>query len=172
MNTSITKSQGFTLVEMLIVVAIIGILSTIAYPSYIHYIERGYQSQAHTELLAINNALKTKLVKNPTLKIEDEIEGDTGLVKTYKAAPEVAAKYDFSGKMKNSGEMKNKDAKNSRAYYLFATPKTGTDYKLSVWMDSLGNAYKCTDIDSAKYPPKTTMTNGKGCESVSKKKAS
>lgn len=166
MNTSITKFQGFTLVEMLIVVAIIGILSTIAYPSYIHYIERGYQSQAHTELLAINNALKTKLVKNPTLKIEDEIEGDTGLVKTYKAAPEVAAKYDFSGEMK-----KNKDAKNSRAYYLFATPKTGTDYKLSVWMDSLGNAYKCTDIDSAKYP-KTTMTNGKGCESVSKKKSS
>lgn len=162
MNTSITKSQGFTLVEMLIVVAIIGILSTIAYPSYIHYIERGYQSQAHTELLAINNALKTKLVKNPTLKIQDEIEGDTGLVKTYKAAPEVAAKYDFSGEMKN---------KNSRAYYLFATPKTGTDYKLSVRMDSLGNAYKCTDIDSAKYP-KTTMTNGKGCESVSKKKSS
>ena len=74
MNTSITKSQGFTLVEMLIVVAIIGILSTIAYPSYIHYIERGYQSQAHTELLAINNALKTELVKNPTLKIKDEIE--------------------------------------------------------------------------------------------------
>ena len=159
MNTSITKFQGFTLVEMLIVVAIIGILSTIAYPSYIHYIERGYQSQAHTELLAINNALKTELVKNPTLKIKDKIEGDTGLVKTYKAAPEVAAKYDFSGKMK----------KNSRAYYLFATPKKGTDYKLSVWMDSLGNAYKCTDAESAKA--KSTSKNGNtGCEQVGYKK--
>lgn len=165
MNTPITKFQGFTLVEMLIVIAIIGILSTIAYPSYIRYIERGYQSQAHMELLAINNALKTNLVKNPSLKMKDEIEGSTGLVKTYKAAPEVAAKYDFSG------EMKNKDAKNSRAYYLFATPKTGTDYKLSVWMDSLGNAYKCTDIDSANNF-KTAMTNGKGCESISKKKSS
>ena len=119
MNTTSTKQLGFTLVEMMIVVAIIGILSTIAYPSYIHYIERGYQSQAHTELLAINNALKTKLVKNPTLKIKDEIEGDTGLVKTYKAAPEVAAKYDFSGKMKNE------DAKNSRAYYLFRHSEKG-----------------------------------------------
>ena len=163
MNTSITKSQGFTLVEMLIVVAIIGILSTIAYPSYIHYIERGYQSQAHTELLAINNALKTKLVKNPTLKIKDEIDGDTGLVKTYKAAPEVAAKYDFSG------EMKNKDSKNSRAYYLFATPKKGTDYKLSVWMDSLGNAYKCTDAESAKTKS-TSKNSNTGCEQVGYKK--
>jgi len=165
MNTTSTKQLGFTLVEMMIAVAILAILSIIAIPSYNHYIERGYQSQAHTELLAINNALKTKLVKNPTLKINDEIEEDTGLVKTYKATPEVAAKYDFSGKM-------NKDAKNSRAYYLFATPKKGTDYKLSVRMDSLGNAYKCTDIDSAKEPKTTTMTNGKGCESVSKKKSS
>ena len=107
--------------------------------------------------------MKTELVKNPTLKIKDEIEGDTGLVKTYKAAPEVAAKYDFSG------EMKNKDAKNSRAYYLFATPKTGTDYKLSVWMDSLGNAYKCTDAESAKA--KSTSKNGNtGCEQVGYKK--
>jgi len=163
MNTPITKFQGFTLVEMLIVIAIIGILSTIAYPSYIRFIERGYQSQAHMELLAINNALKTNLVKNPSLKMKDEIEGSTGLVKTYKAAPEVAAKYDFSG------EMKNKDSKNSRAYYLFATPKKGTDYRLSVWMDSLGNAYKCTDAESAKA--KLTTKNGNtGCEPVSNKK--
>ena len=163
MNTPITKFQGFTLVEMLIVIAIIGILSTIAYPSYIRFIERGYQSQAHMELLAINNALKTNLVKNPSLKMKDEIEGSTGLVKTYKAAPEVAAKYDFSG------EMKNKDSKNSRAYYLFATPKKGTDYRLSVWMDSLGNAYKCTDAESAKA--KSTSKNGDtGCEQVGYKK--
>ncbi len=62
------------------------------------------------------------------------------------------------------------DASTSRAYRLKAIP-TKTGYTLSVWMDSLGNAYKCTDIDSAdKF--KTTMTNGKGCESVSKKKSS
>ena len=110
MNTSITKVQGFTLVEMLIVIAIIGILSTIAYPSYIHYIERGYQSQAHAELVIINNSLKTKLVKNPALKMKDEIEGDAGFFKKYQATSEVAAKYDFSG------AMKDKDSKHSRAY--------------------------------------------------------
>jgi hypothetical protein len=114
-------------------------------------------------LVIINNSLKTKLVKNPALKMKDEIEGDTGFFKKYHATSEVAAKYDFSG------EMKNKDAKNSRAYYLFATPKSGTNYKLSVWMDSLGNAYRCTDAESAKA--KLTTKNGNtGCEPVSNKK--
>ena len=162
MNTSITKSQGFTLVEMLIVVAIIGILSTIAYPSYIHYIERGYQSQAHAELVAINSAFKNKMVKNPNWETK-RIEKELGtFISSYKGHKDLADKYQYSAEMI--------DASKSRAYRLKAIP-TKTGYTLSVWMDSLGNAYKCTDIDSAKYP-KTTMTNGKGCESVSKKKAS
>lgn len=162
MNTSITKSQGFTLVEMLIVVAIIGILSTIAYPSYIHYIERGYQSQAHAELVAINSAFKNQMVKNPKWKTDRiKKELDT-FISSYKGHKDLADKYKYSAEMI--------DTSTSRAYRLKAIP-TKTGYTLSVWMDSLGNAYKCTDIDSAK-DSKTTMTNGKGCESVSKKKSS
>ncbi len=162
MNTSITKSQGFTLVEMLIVVAIIGILSTIAYPSYIHYIERGYQSQAHAELVAINSAFKNQMVKNPKWKTDRiKKELDT-FISSYKGHKDLADKYQYSAEMI--------DASTSRAYRLKAIP-TKTGYTLSVWMDSLGNAYKCTDMDSTNNF-KTTMTNGKGCESVSKKKSS
>ena len=74
----------------------------------------------------------------------------------------------MADKYKYSAEMI--DASTSRAYRLKAIP-TKTGYILSVWMDSLGNAYKCTDIDSANNF-KTAMTNGKGCESISKKKSS
>ena len=162
MNTSITKSQGFTLVEMLIVVAIIGILSTIAYPSYIHYIERGYQSQAHAELVAINSAFKNQMVKNPKWKTDEIKTKLDDFISSYKGHKDLADKYKYSAEMI--------DINKSRAYRLKAIP-TKTGYTLSVWMDSLGNAYKCTDIDSAK-DSKTTMTNGKGCESVSKKKSS
>ena len=63
MNTTSTKQLGFTLVEMMIAVAILAILSVIAIPSYNRYIERSYQSQAHAELVAINSAFKTRWLK-------------------------------------------------------------------------------------------------------------
>ena len=46
-----TLQQGFTLIELMIVVAIVGILSAIAYPSYAEYIRRGHRADARAGLL-------------------------------------------------------------------------------------------------------------------------
>jgi type IV pilus assembly protein PilE len=45
------KQTGFTLIEVMIVVAIVGILSAIAYPSYAEYIRRGHRADARAGLL-------------------------------------------------------------------------------------------------------------------------
>lgn len=46
-----SKHKGFTLIEVMIVVAIVGILAAVAYPSYAEYIRRGHRADARAGLL-------------------------------------------------------------------------------------------------------------------------
>ncbi|WP_444895253.1 type IV pilin protein [Microbulbifer sp. SSSA005] len=49
-NSSLSINYGFTLIEVLVVVAIIGILGAIAYPSYMDSVRKSNRAEAKTEL--------------------------------------------------------------------------------------------------------------------------
>ncbi len=58
--------KGFTLIELMIVIAIIGILAAIAIPQFVSYRQKGYNTQAKGELKSFYTACQAYFASSPT----------------------------------------------------------------------------------------------------------
>jgi type IV pilus assembly protein PilE len=63
--------SGFTLIELMITLAIVAIIASIAYPSYSHYLMRAHRLQAQQSLYIISKDINEYLQEHHTL---DNIE--------------------------------------------------------------------------------------------------
>ena len=66
MNKLTQRIRGFTLIELMITVAIIGILASIAYPSYTDYVRKARRATAESTLMDIANRQHTYLLTRRT----------------------------------------------------------------------------------------------------------
>jgi type IV pilus assembly protein PilA len=64
--TTRRQRHGFTLIELMIVVAIIGILAAIAIPNFVRFQARARQSEVSTNLKSLFTGLRTQQRKPPT----------------------------------------------------------------------------------------------------------
>ncbi|PTY38962.1 hypothetical protein BGP77_09405 [Saccharospirillum sp. MSK14-1] len=70
------KQQGFTLIELMIVVAIVGILAALAVPTYQDHIARTQVNRVYGELTALKSNVEDRLMRGDTeFETLDEIGG-------------------------------------------------------------------------------------------------
>jgi type IV pilus assembly protein PilE len=60
------RNSGFSLVELMIVIAILGILASVAYPSYTSYVKKGSRADGIDSLLSLAGRMEEYYMNNDT----------------------------------------------------------------------------------------------------------
>lgn len=148
------KQKGFTLVEMMIAIAILGVLAAFAIPSYQNYVEKGRLAEAKQLMISIKQEYENAKMQTPndfdTLeKAQNKVEN----IRTKKAnASPIKDLYNVNIVVASVGDSET-------VHYMLGSVIPKDSSKSSIYMTANGNVYKC---------PKGTLSDTSKLEEDSK----
>ena len=146
-------SQGFSLMEMMIVVAILAIIAGVAIPSYLNHVENTRITQARAVIVQVQQDVQRVKLVQGSLGADSNavVTSVQGVLNGAKAQGLITENnlnrfYGFSGV-----------AGASTGQYFFNVTPINTSKK-GLYMDQSGNAFKCPDAGS--------VSSHTGCDSM------
>lgn len=138
------KNSGFTLVELLLVIVVIGILSAIAVPVYLGQRTKAAKTEATSNLQALRLVLEQRYAENgcyhvaggpPPVCTNATLSGVTNIQAAF---PNFRPGQDTD--LRFTYELKTCGNPNASAFTAYATGKSGTPvYNTKFWIDQNNN---------------------------------
>lgn len=130
----VQSESGFTLIELMITVAIIGILAAVAFPSYKSHIQRGNRASARAALMEAQQFMERFYAANDSYAT-DKAGGAVALPARFAAVPAESPKYSIA--LGTAGSV-TAAAVTSSSYALEATPIQTDEQCATLWLKHTG----------------------------------